>query len=177
MVSCTPFTPDADQLMSIEGCLTIKGDPPQNKTPLNYVERGKQNGEKLVYKTEFICQKKRRSFLVATLKHIQNKQAETRFAVRDCPKNHRLQPWFRACSAFTSSPKPSSELAKLPNNLASCSKISLGGFPVAGKLLKVLLLHPWKLTCPPKRDYFSREYIFQPLIFRGHVSFQGSRPG
>ena len=34
-------------------------------------------------------------------------------------------------------------------------------------------LHPWKLTCPLKRDYFSREYIFQPLIFRGHVSFQG----
>ena len=37
-----------------------------------------------------------------------------------------------------------------------------------------LYLHPWKLTCPPKRDYFSREYIFQSLIFRGHVSFQGS---
>ena len=35
-------------------------------------------------------------------------------------------------------------------------------------------VHPWKLTCPQKRDYFSREYIFQPLIFRGHVSFQGS---
>ena len=33
------------------------------------------------------------------------------------------------------------------------------------------LLHPGKLTCPLKRDYFSREYIFQPLIFRGHVSF------
>ena len=35
-------------------------------------------------------------------------------------------------------------------------------------------LHPNKLTCPLKRDYFNREYIFQPLIFRGHVSFQGS---
>ena len=35
------------------------------------------------------------------------------------------------------------------------------------------MLLPWKLTCPPKKDYFSREYIFQPLIFRGHVSFQG----
>ena len=34
-------------------------------------------------------------------------------------------------------------------------------------------VHPWKLTCPLKRDYFSREYIFQPLIFRGHVSFRG----
>ena len=32
-------------------------------------------------------------------------------------------------------------------------------------------IHPWKLTCPPKRDWlFSREYIFQPLIFRGHVT-------
>ena len=30
-----------------------------------------------------------------------------------------------------------------------------------------------KLTCPLKRDYFSREYIFQPFIFRGHVSFAG----
>ena len=27
---------------------------------------------------------------------------------------------------------------------------------------------------PLKRDYFRREYIFQALIFRGHVSFQGS---
>ena len=35
-------------------------------------------------------------------------------------------------------------------------------------------LHPWKLTCPLKSDHFSREYIFQPSIFRGHVSFQGS---
>ena len=36
-------------------------------------------------------------------------------------------------------------------------------------------IHPRKLTCPLKRDYinFSREYIFQPLIFRGHVSFPG----
>ena len=33
-------------------------------------------------------------------------------------------------------------------------------------------LLPWKLTCPLKKDYFGREYIFQPLIFRGHVSFQ-----
>ena len=32
-------------------------------------------------------------------------------------------------------------------------------------------LHPWKLTCPPKRDHFNRKCIFQPLIFRGHVSF------
>ena len=35
-------------------------------------------------------------------------------------------------------------------------------------------LHPQKLTCPLQRNYFSREYIFQPLIFRGHVSFQGN---
>ena len=41
------------------------------------------------------------------------------------------------------------------------------------KMMKNLGVHPWKLTCPQKRDYFSREYIFQPLIFRGHVSFQG----
>ena len=35
-------------------------------------------------------------------------------------------------------------------------------------------LHPRKLTCPLKRDYFNRKYIFQPLIYRGHVSFPGS---
>ena len=34
-------------------------------------------------------------------------------------------------------------------------------------------LLPWKLTCPLERDYFSREYIFQPLIFMGQVSCQG----
>ena len=38
--------------------------------------------------------------------------------------------------------------------------------------LKMELLHPGKLTCPLKRDYFSREYIFQPLIFMGYVSFR-----
>ena len=34
-------------------------------------------------------------------------------------------------------------------------------------------LHPRKLTCPLKRDHFNGIVIFQPLIFRGHVSFQG----
>ena len=29
-------------------------------------------------------------------------------------------------------------------------------------------LHPRKLTCPLKRKYLNRKYIFQPLIFRGH---------
>ena len=28
--------------------------------------------------------------------------------------------------------------------------------------------------CPLKWDCFNRKYIFQPLIFRGHVSFPGS---
>ena len=37
------------------------------------------------------------------------------------------------------------------------------------------LIHPRKRTnVPSKRDYLNREYIFQPLIFRRHVSFQGS---
>ena len=34
-------------------------------------------------------------------------------------------------------------------------------------------IHAGKLTCPVKRDYFNRKYSFQPLIFRGHVSFSG----
>ena len=38
-----------------------------------------------------------------------------------------------------------------------------------------ICIHPTKLTCPLKRDYFNRKYIFQPLIFRGHVSFRGSK--
>ena len=37
------------------------------------------------------------------------------------------------------------------------------------------IVHPRKLTCPRNRDYFSREYILQPLVFRGYVSSQGSK--
>ena len=48
------------------------------------------------------------------------------------------------------------------------------GFNVRGKET-ISAIHPWKLTCPQKRDYFSREYIFQTLMFGGHVSFQGSK--
>ena len=36
------------------------------------------------------------------------------------------------------------------------------------------MIHPRKLTCPLRREYFNRKYIFQPWIFRGHVSFPGS---
>ena len=36
-------------------------------------------------------------------------------------------------------------------------------------------VHPRKLTCPLKRDYFNRKCIFQPSFFRGYVSFQGGR--
>ena len=36
------------------------------------------------------------------------------------------------------------------------------------------MLHPQKLTCPQKRDELNKgNYIFQPSIFRGYVSFQG----
>ena len=40
----------------------------------------------------------------------------------------------------------------------------------------VYFVHPGKLTCPLKRDYFNRKYIFQPSIFRGHVSFRECTP-
>ena len=33
---------------------------------------------------------------------------------------------------------------------------------------------PQTNTSPKKRDHFSREHIFQSLISRGHVRFQGS---
>ena len=36
-------------------------------------------------------------------------------------------------------------------------------------------LHPRKLTCPLKRDYFNRKYIFQPSFFKGYVSFHGGK--
>ena len=29
-------------------------------------------------------------------------------------------------------------------------------------------IYPWKLTCSLKRCYFSRDFFFQPLSFRGH---------
>ena len=34
------------------------------------------------------------------------------------------------------------------------------------------LYHPSNPTCPLKRDYFNRKYIFQPSIFSGYVSFR-----
>ena len=40
---------------------------------------------------------------------------------------------------------------------------------------KRIHIHPRKLTCPLKKYYFNRKYIFQPLIFRGHLSFPGSK--
>ena len=40
------------------------------------------------------------------------------------------------------------------------------------KIGRRFLLHPGKLTCPLKRDYFNRKYIFQPSTFRGHVSLR-----
>ena len=43
-------------------------------------------------------------------------------------------------------------------------------------VISSLKLHPGKLTCPKKRDYFNRKYIFQPSFFRGYVSFQGGKP-
>ena len=39
--------------------------------------------------------------------------------------------------------------------------------------LHPIKLHPWKLTCPPKRDHFNRKYIFQPLIFSKKPVFRG----
>ena len=36
-------------------------------------------------------------------------------------------------------------------------------------------VHPWKtnVTCPLKRDYFNRKYIFQTIIFRFYVNLRG----
>ena len=38
-----------------------------------------------------------------------------------------------------------------------------------------LNMNPWKTNeCPLKRDDLNRKRTFQPLIFKGHVSFPGS---
>ena len=48
-----------------------------------------------------------------------------------------------------------------------------GGWKKWEQMKKKKRLHPGKLTCPLKRDYFNRKYIFQPSFFRGYVSFPG----
>ena len=57
------------------------------------------------------------------------------------------------------------------------SQILRRSLAICGKLADTdihIHLHPRKLTCPLKSDYFNRKCIFQPLIFRGHGSFPGS---
>ena len=49
-----------------------------------------------------------------------------------------------------------------------------GPIPIDTKKNRSQSIHPGKLTCPLKRYNFNRKYIFQPSIFRGHVSFRGS---
>ena len=44
---------------------------------------------------------------------------------------------------------------------------------IPAKKFHNLVVNPWKTNeCPLKRDYFNTKYIFQPSIFRGHVSFR-----
>lgn len=66
------------------------------------------------------------------------------------------------------------QLANLQHNppppAVSVARVSMDGFGDVGFLS---LTTPWKLTCPRnKRDYFSREFIFQTLIFGGYASFR-----
>ena len=48
-------------------------------------------------------------------------------------------------------------------------------FLLGRDIVNMIYLHPWKLTCRPKKDYFNRKYIFQPPFFKGYVSFQGGK--
>ena len=52
---------------------------------------------------------------------------------------------------------------------------SMSSQPTSPEAYPTLEIHPRKLTCPLKKDCFSGEYIFQPLIFRVHVSFRRSK--
>ena len=49
------------------------------------------------------------------------------------------------------------------------------GYPVRWPSIGHRIHHTLAKTneCSLKRDYFNRKYIFQPVIFRGHVSFSG----
>ena len=66
----------------------------------------------------------------------------------------------------------SSRIEELSRGPRFKSRSFFGSVPTP--LFFTLDLHPRKLTCPLKRDYFNRKYIFQPLIFRRHsLGFSG----
>ena len=55
---------------------------------------------------------------------------------------------------------------------------SHGSYGHGSEIVSWCVSKPWKRTnsSPKKWPFLRREYIFQPSIFRGHVSFQGSTP-
>ena len=85
--------------------------------------------------------------------------------------------WFQLfgknTSQIVSSPFETTYSTLPPINIPKWKMVPIFRWVKKSLLLSHFPLDPWKLTCPLKRDYFSREYIFQPLIFRGHVSLQG----
>ena len=79
-----------------------------------------------------------------------------------------LVSWWHVLARATSAPKPRKDDAQVP------PKIPKKNWKQAVEWSSKKAVHPEKLTCPLKRDYSNRKYIFQPLIFGGHVSFRGS---
>ena len=75
---------------------------------------------------------------------------------------------------------PSNAICSSPERLAATPRCKVTWWSiwhdvmVAWWILVVsnyITIHPWKLTCALKRDYFNRKYIFRPLILKGNVSF------
>ena len=63
------------------------------------------------------------------------------------------------------------KIALLSNTLSGCD---LPRPSIKKSKVSIQQKNPRKqLTCPLTRDYFNRKYVFQPLTFRGPVSFPG----
>ena len=79
-----------------------------------------------------------------------------------------LVSWWHVLARATSAPTPRKDEAQV------APKIPKAAWKQAVEWWGKKAVHPGKLTCPLKRDYSNRKYIFQPLIFGGYVSFRGS---
>ena len=80
--------------------------------------------------------------------------------------------WFQWYCRFFQGRRSEDDVRQIQRWLKICGPTGLGVLEVKGGGRGVWI-HPRKVTCPLKRGYFSRKYIFQPVIFRGHVSFPG----
>ena len=74
----------------------------------------------------------------------------------------KIHPGTEVQPISTSNPKQKSNWLTKSDLVSKCCRDS------------TFQLHPQKLTCPLKMDYFTREYIFQPLEFSRDMLVFGS---